>query len=205
MGLFDSIGNRSNNGCRLTVSEIQDRVTHLQESAHFFGANIRFTWPDGQPTQVQDAFLFAQRREDPVTFDFNVVFSNWQTGHINVYFTGFVEGLGGAPALASTVDPSQTGSWLSGHPWISLNDGGFERPSGFQTGFNPVQMTSYNVFEHEMTHYLARFANRTFGQAPHQRSYSSSEHLSDGSNNILELLTPARLKKLSAYDRYLLV
>ncbi|MCH8851794.1 MAG: hypothetical protein IID41_03985 [Planctomycetes bacterium] len=43
----------------------------------------------------------------------------------------------------------------------------------------------WNIIEHEMTHFLARFKSRTFGQPPNQRVYFGDEHIAPGSNNIL--------------------
>jgi hypothetical protein len=58
----------------------------------------------------------------------------------------------------------------SGLPWVSLGDGGFWEDYGFAPNYSPGQVTSYHSIEHEVAHYLARFANRTFGSWPWTRT-----------------------------------
>lgn len=72
-------------------------------------------------------------------------------------------------------------------PHFFVNDGGRGLQSGFVPGREPAQVISFHTLEHEMTHYLARFRNLTFGSGPSSRTYDSGEHVPAGSNNVLSL------------------
>lgn len=117
-----------------------------------------------------------------------VVGSHWQAQHINIYFVGNVQVNPSSPraAMALTLDPRAAQSWTPERARFLINDGGYETASGFVFGFNPGEVTSYNVIEHEMTHYLARFDNLTFGPPANPRNYDCGEHVDDGENNILD-------------------
>ena len=117
-------------------------------------------------------------------WDDDIVLDNWASNRVNVYFVGNVqnEEFVDPPAIGKSVDPRDALFRFPDSPFIILNDGGFFLSQGFFTDYEPQQVLAYNVAEHEMAHYLARFDNRTFSQPPNQRSYDSGEHTTQRSN-----------------------
>ena len=98
------------------------------------------------------------------------------------------------PLVAITFDPRLIvdNSITPNRGFIMLNDGGLNASGGFPERryspnsddtipFDPVAMDSYNVFEHEMTHYLGRFHSRCypFGDPNATRCYTADEHIGD--------------------------
>lgn len=130
---------------------------------------------------------------------------HWESGSINIYFVGDIQDLGPLtpyptfPATGKTLDPSDLNR--AGAPTILgiviLNDCGFDSASGFPNravtpgpiptvlAFDPAAVTTYNIIEHEMTHYLARFYFRCFPPTNPLDCYSTTEH-SNQANNILK-------------------
>jgi len=188
LGPGESIGNTSNKGCRLSSAQIGQYIEQLQKHSGIYGQNVVFQWQPSTPAQAQDSALlpFQSRTRDLQAWHPNVVQNYWQSGHLNIYFVGIVQSVPSAPRAqyAMTLDPANAQSTTPNQPWVLINDGGYETPGGFV--HTPDFMRSLNLLEHEVTHYLARFAGDTFGQPPNQRVYDSTEHLVSGStNNIL--------------------
>lgn len=178
VGVGESVGNTSNRGCRLTANQIRDRIHHLQNHTYIFGSNIIFQWSPENVLQIEDPALlpFQPRTRDPVEWHAAVAASNWDSKHLNIYFVGNVQETG-ADALAYTIDPASAQQLEPSNGVIILNDGGFTMASGFDPDYTPAQMTSFNVIEHEMVHFLIR----RFNEPP----YDGGEHVPDGANNIL--------------------
>jgi hypothetical protein len=187
LGPGEAIGNRGNRGCRLTTQEIVDRIQSLQTHAAIYGQNVVFQWQPAQPVQAQDPALlpFTPRSRDWPNWHQQVVANNWQSGRLNIYFVGDLQ-LNGQSVVGLTCDPQCAQGQTPDRPWIALVDGGFQLSNGFNPTYTPALVTSYLVAEHEMTHYLGRFTNRTFGAPPNQRTYDNSEHVPNGSNNVLQ-------------------
>jgi hypothetical protein len=83
--------------------------------------------------------------------------------------------------MGLTIDPRGAQSTTSQLPYVILCDGGLQLGYGFDPQHTPALVTGYHLIEHEVTPYLARFANRTF----ENRTYDASEHAPLGANNIL--------------------
>jgi hypothetical protein len=191
----EAIGGNSNRGCRLTQAQMTAVAQGLQSNATIFGPNPQFQW-DGSFTIARDPSLlpFTARTRTYMEFQQNVVASYWETDHINVFFTGNVQGSGSA--IGATLDPLAAQSTSVGLPYILVNDGGFTSASGT----NPP-VPSEHVLEHEMGHYLARFTARTFTVPAPARTYSSSEHVPLGTNNLFEPISPPPLVVYGRYDQ----
>lgn len=194
LGPGESIGDQSNRGCRLSTQEITDRIRSLQNNAGIFGQNVTFQWQPATPSQAEDPALlpFMPRSRPWLMWHQQVVANYWQPGRLNIYFVGNVQ-LNGQNVIALTWDPAAAQSQFPERAWVLMNDCGWppgNENQGFSPNFDPAQVTSYFSLEHEIAHYLGRFNNRSFGQPPNQRNYDSSEHVPDGSNNILELFVP---------------
>jgi hypothetical protein len=176
LGPGESIGGGSNRGCRLTTNEMQDRIAHLKNHAYIYGSNIIFQWTPITPPIAQDPALlpFQPRSRDWMDVHQDVIANYWEADHLNIYFAGNVQ-INGQNQNAFTTDPALAAQLTPDFPYIVCNDGGFTQSSGFVVSAS--QMTSYNVIEHEMTHYLLRRS----GVPP----YNSGEHSPSGSNNIL--------------------
>lgn len=199
-----------NKGCRLTDDQIRDRIHHLQNNATtLFGTNIKFEWMPENPTEIQDPSLDAVsiRVRDTTHMYTNLIVGpgNWDFLSINLYFAGDIQHVGPLetypqfPVPAITFDPKELSdngiTPNRGH--VLLNDCGFDSASGFPDravtpgpnptiiAFDPASVTSYNIFEHEMTHYLARFTSTCFPVGS-SNCYSTTEH-SLSANNILRV------------------
>ena len=186
LGVGESIGNTGNKGCRLSTNQIRDRIEQLQANASLYGRNLTFTWSPTTPTQAQDPALLpfgGERTQEFIQWHQRVVANNWDSNKINIYFVGNVQtnvndeertiGLASDPLAAQGLNSQRAA--------IVINDGGFGASSGFRPNHSPSQVLSYNVTEHEMTHYLARFRNRTINGT----FYNIGEHAPANSNNIL--------------------
>ena len=193
----DIFGFDDNVGCRLDMSQISARIQRIQSSSPLFGANTTFAW-DGVVTQITDQQIPFDRTTQAQNINFwtSPNFLLWQNGFydpskINIYFTGNVQSDGNPTGgiNAATLEPFPGSFSASGVPaFVFINDGGFNQFSGFL--ITPAAMTSRNIIEHEMTHYLGRFTNRTFGASTNARTYNAEEHVPQGSNNILTPFTP---------------
>lgn len=180
----EQIGGTQNQGCRLTIQEMTEIIEQLQSSSSMYGTNIQILW-DGTIDRVQDNFLDDRGGQPAATFaddwlravqevDINDG-PSFEPTAINIYFGGdyhvesipppnvFINGMTFDPASGSTF------------PAIILNDGGEDN----MQGSNPQSLRDRQTLEHEMTHYLARFQNRTFGNALTDtlRSYDANEHV----------------------------
>jgi hypothetical protein len=155
---------------------MQDRIAHLKSRTYMYGSNIIFQWTPITPPIAQDPALlpFQPRSRDWMDVHVDVIANYWETDHLNIYFAGNVQ-VNNQNVNAYTEDPAQASQLTPDFPYIVCNDGGFTLGSGFVV--SPAQMTSYNVIEHEMTHYLLRRS----GIPP----YNSGEHTSNTSNNVL--------------------
>jgi len=182
LGPGEYIGGPSNNGCRLSESDIRAFIAQLQSNGSVYGSNTRFIWNPSQIVQAQDVGLLMDRTRSYQEFEQTVVFNYWTSGRLNIYFAGDVQlTSSGGNALGMTLDPQACQGHLVELPWIVINDG--EPSSGATTP--PSVMRAGHVLEHEMCHYLARFTNRTFSTPPPPRTYDSSEHVPAGQNNLL--------------------
>lgn len=200
LGNSESIGDRSNEGCRLTLAEIQAHIDSLKKSAPDIYGPVIFQWQPSQLRTIRDSLLLPTlfgRPERLLTgangFD-QVIALNYEPDTINIYFAGNIRKVSGVRSpLATTRDPFQ--AIHSGHamelPFILVNDGGKQRESGFDVELSPPELVSYHLIEHEMCHYLARFEGRTFGA----REYDLEEHVTPGSdqNNLLRAVVPPAL------------
>lgn len=171
----ESVGNRSNDGCRMTMAEVTAFLESLRSHARMFGGNVRF-----EPIEVatiEDFGLFLHGRLEPFSaFSSYVLLPYWMEDRLNIYFTGAVQT---PPPIvlpwATTSDPEVA---PLGHPFILINDGGDTLGSGFKSYRTPSEVNSYHILEHEMAHYLLR---RNY--AP---GYDADEHVPfDTLNNIL--------------------
>lgn len=191
LGQDDFFGDRGNDGCRLNAQEIRDRIQSLQNNAIVFGPNATFNWDD-QFNIVIDTDLPFVGRTQSSSFWVSPVYNLWQQGRwdsqkINIYFVGNVQPTGKtARSFAATVEPFQ-GAFSEIPAFIFINDGGFDEINGFHPDFPPPVGLNRRTIEHEMAHYLSRFAGRTFdsgGKNP--RTYDpNTEHAALGSNNLL--------------------
>lgn len=177
LGPGESIGGNSNKGCRLTTNDMQNRIAHLKNHSFIYGSNITFQWTPVTPPVAQDPALlpFLSRNRDWMDVHQDVIANYWEADRLNIYFAGNVQ-VNAQNQNAFTTDPTLAAQLTPEFPYIVCNDGGLAIPSGFST--TQSQMTSFNVIEHEMTHYLRRRS----GVAP----YNSGEHVPDNSNNILQ-------------------
>lgn len=182
----ETIGNRGNAGCRLTTQEISTHISDLQSHANFFGNGTTFPW-DGQLNIVNFTNLIifnpnGNRRRDCIQFEEEVlgVQEQWTPSMVNVYFCGAFDGdtnssndLYQIPAPGFNADPAQLST-----PYIVINDGG---------PWNRVGWSAHQgdwILEHEMTHFMGRFASRTFGGyviggQTVSLTYDSTEHTPD--------------------------
>ncbi len=176
----EPIGDTQNEGCRLTIQEMTAIIEQLQSSASMYGTNVQILW-NGTIEEVRDNFLPDRGGFSAATFSADVLRAILDNGPafepaaINIYFGGDYHLVSNPPfgqfALGATFDPA-TGSTF---PAVIINDGGFDN---FQ-GSDPQLIQDLQTVEHEMTHYLARFENRTFGNALQNtlRSYDDMEHV----------------------------
>ena len=180
VGHGEILGNRGNDGCRLTSGEITALMQQAINNASVFGANTQFNW-DGTINVRNDFNSNMYRR--------NGTFSNFQTlltffsqfqpdpNTINIYFTGNFGSVFGA-----TLEPQASGGTPPG--WILVNDAGFQGG-----GVNPGVLQSRLTLEHELGHYLGNSVwapippgggsrqGQTFGTGGGQRVYDNFGHI----------------------------
>ncbi len=159
------IGRRQNAGCRLTSQELMNHIGDLQADASFFGNGTTFPW-DGQFNIVNFSNLIifdtnGNRRRNGDQFEEEVfgAQNKWTAGHVNVYFCGAIDpdndstnDPGNIPAPGFNRDPQ-----FFPRPYIVINDGGPWNAAGWSAHADD------RILEHEMTHFMGRFKNRTFG------------------------------------------
>ncbi|HUU82027.1 MAG TPA: hypothetical protein VM243_00865 [Phycisphaerae bacterium] len=155
LGPGESVGGRSNRGCRLTNAEIRDFLTQLSNNRRVFGGNIDFVLPQNVLNAVDSQFYFQQR---PYAFNFfrdHILANYWTDGKLNIYFAGAYQTLPpiGLPQAISC-DPA--GYPPFGRSFILLNDGGMTQGSGFVPNLSPAEVLSYFVLEHEVAHFFLR-------------------------------------------------
>lgn len=163
----ESRGVRTNNGSRLTTSEMVEIVRQLERSAVVFGHGTRFRWPGSIINDVESVYLSGR------TNDFNSLLNDiWFNDllgtpirnpfAVNIYFGGNYTS-GGGQLYGGTLDPeANIDSSL-----ILVNDAGF-----MGGGANPPVLLDRLTGPHEMAHYLARFELVCFGP----RCYDDGEH-----------------------------
>jgi hypothetical protein len=168
VGEFDTDGDRSNIGCRLTDAEIRLLVEQLEiYSPQIFDPRAEIDW-DNTIYRIIDPSLSSFTREVPESFLFNWLFALQQSNpdffldpnRINIYFTGNYTSNTGGERWGGTVDPlAARGTGLE-PGLIYMNDGGFS----FSTFSSDVtHLLSRFTLEHEMGHYLGRFNYNSTG------------------------------------------
>lgn len=214
---------RTNVGCRLTADEIREQMSALRGNQSLFG-HVEFVWgkceggtnPGVPCASDDDCNDGACVHEAQVIIHWQLPFvgrtqysnqweeqvlnaANWTGEHINIYFTGNVwhPRYPGQFTGGMNVDPQDATQHNVPLPYILINDGGDVLPSGFL--YPPFVVILRRTMEHEVTHFLARFTNRTFGQDGTERHYDDEEHVPAGQENILskdsfhKLVIPGRL------------
>lgn len=169
-------------GWRGTQNDVVDFVQQLIRREKMYAVNADFNW-SGQVTLVEHPGI---TRPMTISAFFNaIVLNNWTANHINIYFAGQV-GVG----LAVNIDPAEAQNQLPLPRSITVvND-------GFDLGQSPSSLLAGNLLEHEITHFFARWLNRTFTVPGPPRTYNAqvmgtpTEHLQDLSINILDLFFP---------------
>lgn len=160
LGPDDVIGDRTNIGCRLTLSEMQAYLEELRAFAkQSFGVGVEVSW-NWPPEEFKDEYLGFTGRDlfdgmrittfrDRVGAD-----PNFDWGKINLYFTGWIlpDSGPGNHFLASALDPTEA-DLIVKRPYIHVNDLDFDPPPpGAQPFFTP----GYWILPHEFCHYLLR-------------------------------------------------
>lgn len=186
VGPDESLGNESNKGCRLSENQILARVQSLQRNASIFGTRVQFQATTVATIEWNRLLPFLPRTQDDAFFEQDILENHFVSGRINVFFVGNVQ-VDADPygRAAWGVDPRDA-FFIS--PYILINDGGFDRTSGFASHWSPDEVLSYFVFEHEVAHFLARFINTAFGPPEARREYGSDEHVPNEpptNNNLL--------------------
>lgn len=183
----ESIGGKSNFGCRTPLSEMRLRIKHLQDHSNLYGPNVVFDWLSSKtPTIIVDSGIDTlDRWRDTTSFFLQQVTNNWEPDHLNIYFVGNVQPNQADPddVIAGTSDPKATCDLGGGGPpclynqhMIFMNDTGFASGFGFHAILTPDKYTKMNILEHEVTHFFARWNGVGI--------YTAGEHTT-ASNNIL--------------------
>ena len=204
---FDFVGASTNLGCRLDNAEIIAVMADLREDQGLFGPGVTIRW-DNVINDRTDSGL-SSRPPDNRSQNANATFGSrlwsfwssiptepWDNQAVNIYFVGNMY-VGSPPAigqnacststlLAATREPGDVDDFVDWAPAIFINDGGGNSDFGFCPNHSVMWLSNSNVLVHEMTHYLARFRNSTFGAPPNHRAYDGGEHVPVGSTNILE-------------------
>jgi hypothetical protein len=198
----DIPGDNFNIGCRLTNAHIQDYISELQWRSSIYGNNTRFIW-NGSIFNIPDVLLPNSVVADRTQSELFIVSPDnpmWQSiffddNAVNIYFVGNIQ-VGGdtnGTRYAATLDPGVPGAFdANSYPaFIYVNDGGREADFGFfSSQHTPQVYMGLHILEHEMTHYLDRVQNRTFGTGPGSRTYDSNGHIDQSANNILRAFAP---------------
>lgn len=182
----ETLGNPSNNGCRLTMQQITDIVNQLQKNASVYGVNTKFNW-DGT-INIFSASISS--RSYPLGNFINDISGdppNWTSDVVNVYFVGSLDDT----SVGSTLGPdayAPTGDRFA-TPFVRIGDGGLNGP-----GSNVTILQKRLTLEHEVCHYIGRFADdvgmvgnpsqivgKTYGTGVSARMYNGSEHLQGNS------------------------
>lgn len=183
--VFDQSGFNDNQGCRLSAANITSYIEGLQNNRHIFGATFEFTWDttieevrtQHIPFDFGGLFPTERRTSVPAAMqDLLSVQGKWTANHVNIYFAGWLTSTPGTSQKPTglTLDPSSLMGPSNAH--IIINDRGWNTDSGSQ-----VDLSDHSL-EHEMAHFLLRRG----GVSP----YDVSEHVTNGSQNILDELGP---------------
>lgn len=151
LGFGETRGNRQNNGCRLTTTEMTDIVRQVQNSANVFGTNTQFRWQSAI-ADVESLYVSSNTgRTYDHTLLLDDIFINDLSGTpihdsftINIYFGGNYMVDGGI-FFGGTFDPAAGVNY----PLIIINDAGF---AGL--GANAPVLLQRLTGPHEMAHYL---------------------------------------------------
>jgi len=161
-----------------------DRATPSARISLWYQPNVRLVASNPYGGQDLGLPFFGDREtRDFEEWHDDVVVGNWDSQKINIYFVGNVQTNVNDPDRAAglTSDPEQAPGLNLPRAVIIINDGGFDQNSGFAPQYSPSTSLTYNILEHEMAHYLARFRNRTINGT----TYNLGEHAPANTNNIL--------------------
>lgn|GEM_PF-5168851 len=216
LAINDHPGEITNQGSRLTNLDISQIINALQANApQLYGQNVSFQWDGIVRDRVNTMIpINAGAMRAGLLCRLFVPSNNiwtqnsWDTKAVNIYFVGRLEPQtppsqvpNDCPmppmvslTIGATLDPGTPVNTVFGTtfldtftdipPFIMLNDRGCN--SFFSLCEAPALTIKEHALEHEMTHYLAHFNSRTFGQPPMTRMYTSGEHITDPmANNIL--------------------
>lgn len=178
----ESLGNSSNNGCRLTTQDITNIVEQLKNNSAVYGVNTKFNW-DGMISTFQ---ANVPSRSYPIGAFINDISGdppNWTQDMLNVYFIGSPDN----NSIGATLGPDTyvaTGDRIA-TPFVRIGDGGINGPAS-----NPTVVRKRLTLEHEVSHYIGRFNidasmigdpsqffGKTYGMGATQRVYDGGEHL----------------------------
>lgn len=169
-------------GWRGTENDVVDFIQKLIGNEKMYALNADFGW-SGQVTLVENPGI--TRPMTTSAFYNAIVLHHWTANHINIYFAGQV----GVGVLSFNIDPEEAQSQPLPRSITVVND-------GFDNGFSPQALLAGNALEHEITHFFARWLNRTFTIPGPVRTYNAqvlgmhTEHVPDLSINILDLFFP---------------
>lgn len=185
LGEGEEIGGDGNWGCRLSAAEIEAYIDGLKRTAPEAYGPANFQWDLVELRELRDPGLsptpFASRTWRPVEqFVTDVVGQAWEQDTVNIYFCGNVQEAAREENGGFTRDPRAALGRTVELPWILINDGGGDEPSGSRV------FVAAHLLEHEMCHYLGRFDGRTFGV----REYDAEEHVPDAENTLLKANGP---------------
>lgn len=199
LALGDTLGNRSNQGCRLTAQEVREYMNGLNVFAQNYGRNVQFIWND-PPFE----FVWPAPISDPMIRGLNIglfwghalqpsgviQYPYYDASKINIYFVGDLRNQNNPTSVVNgnTQDPADA-YWSmqgGGYPLrshITISDRAFPPPFNGQVTVN----LSEHVLEHEMCHFLIR---RRAG-LPGQSGYTVEEHdPNSGATHLMCASTP---------------
>ncbi len=168
----ETVGDISNNGCRLNEAEVREYMSFLNQRAAQFGTGVAFDYNDTVEIWDSSATAFSDRPYSMIEwldFQLNGLSPDRDQGYdvqaINIYFGGWVEmpGVGNQPK-GFTVDPAAVGN-SAVFPHIFISDRAFHsNPGGITVSVDD------RVLEHEMGHFLLRQMQNQGGR------YDQGEH-----------------------------
>jgi len=180
--VFDEPGYENNQGCRLSRADIASYIEALQNNSDLFGtADQPFTWDESidvvRTQKIPLCFFPPCERRTDFAQAFEDIFNiqgKWEEKHLNIYFCGWMSLNPNTPdqVVGLTFDPGDKPT----RPFIFVNDRGWNAPEGSFVSLPDL------ILEHEVAHFLLRRRNMP--------PYDSTEHVPDGSDNILDTLAP---------------